>query len=194
MADFTIFLEESGSAALSYNYTGYEGSTYTVEITTWDGSNWELYNNTNTIAYPTSGPSGSVCTFTITFAILSLLWNVSFQSPTSRRLIMRGVFNRLGVPSDYGLEIYNSNNKLIVDPTSDLVRFAYNGSFTNVQAGEIVTVPIPGMAPDGTWAVIVGYLALVEYERADINEGSFEVKFINTIPSGQSMPWWVIRT
>lgn len=206
MADYTLTLKDTNVRNRPrVQTTEYEGISFTVQVFTETGEDWNMVNELNCFVTPTSGSSGDVVTITPIFenldgrmyAIFRGAINTSVQGQTL------GAFNYSQVDSDYGLEVFNTNGIKIIDPTSSFVRIVANGYIPTVAPYTTYTIPITGMVDDGSWDVIGGWtvndqpsndLAFIgcDYE-INIQTGYFEIIGNDEGWTSLDLGWWVIR-
>lgn len=70
---------------------------------------------------------------------------------------------------DFGLRVWDAGGALTLDTTDRVMRFISQHSYTIGHLKSSITITVPGMADDGTWAVA----PVSTYHWAQINSGSF---------------------
>lgn len=160
MADYILTLEDSTVGTRPrLPITEYEGTPFTVQVITETGEDWYLAQDLNCTTVPTTGASGDVVTITPFFEDLdcrcfSLFRGVLDSTVQGQTL---GVFNYTAVDANYGLQVFNENGDLIIDPRTSFVRLVSNGIISTVAPSTTYVIPVPGMVDDGTWDIITGW-------------------------------------
>lgn len=206
MADYTLTLEDSTVGTRPrLPITEYEGTSFTVEVITETGEDWYLSQDLNCTTVPTTGASGDVVTITPFFEDLdcrcfSLFRGVLDNTVQGQTI---GVFNYTAVDANYGLQVFNENGDLIIDPRTSFVRLVSNGLIPTVSPGTTYTIPIVGMVNDGTWDVITGWtinnqpstdigVIACDYSMS-IGTNQFTIDGSDGGWTSTNLAWWVIR-